>query len=437
MDSFLAQGNHNLSLLAVNLTRRCNLACAHCYQDAGVLNRGDDDELKVDEVKALLDDVARLQHGTMVVLTGGEPLLRKDIETIVRYGTSLNLPMVIGTNGMLLTEQRVASLKQAGLLGLGISLDSLDAERHDSFRGYNGAWTKTMAGIEACRRHRMDFQIHFTLTAHNRQELQPMIEFAQGCGARALNVFFMVCVGRARSYVDLDAEDYESLLVELIRAQSDFPDLILRPRCAPQFKRVAHQMNPEAAINRISGREADGCIAGIHYARVNYNGEVSACPYIERQVGNIRNTPFPVLWEQADDFVRLREAKPVGKCGACEYRYLCGGCRARPLANGGRLMDADDLCHYQPREESISPVIDFSNESPRWSQDAELRLNRVPAFLRPMVRKRTEIYVRELGERYVQARHMSELAAARFGNAGPPGIDGFKNLPPQTGERHE
>lgn len=437
MSNFIPAGSHDLSLLAVNLTRRCNLKCAHCYQDASTLHRGDNDELDADEVKSLLDDIASMKQGTMVVLTGGEPLLRQDIEQFVRYGTELGLPMVIGTNGMLLTEKRVKSLKDAGLLGLGISLDSLDQDYHDQFRGYQGAWARTMAGIERCRDQQMDFQLHFSVTRRNSHELKPVIEFAQSCGARALNVFFTICVGRARSQVDVDPKEYEALLAELVRAQSDYPGLILRPRCAPHYKRIAYEMNPQAAVNRISGREADGCIAGIHYARVNYNGGVTACPYIEQEVGNIRSSAFSQLWENADDFILLRGARPVGKCGICEFQNLCGGCRARPLANGGQLMGADDLCNYQPRGQTVRPVIPVAGETPRWSAEAEHRLHRVPAFLRSMVKKRTEVYVQELGEKWIYSRHMSALAAARFGSAGPPALNPADKNAGQFGERHE
>jgi len=409
-----------LSLLAINLTRRCNLACAHCYLDAKTLRRGDGDELSTTDVQALLDDVAALGHGTLVVLTGGEPLLRKDLEALIRHGSARGLPMVIGTNAMLLSERRVRSLKSAGVLGLGISLDSLDPDCHDRFRGRAGAWAKTMAGIERCRRNGVDFQLHFSVTDKNAHELPSMIEFAQSCGARSLNVFFLVCVGRARSVVDLTPERYEKVLVDLIQAQADYPGLIVRPRCAPHYKRIAHQLQPQAAINRISGREGDGCIAGVHYARVNHRGGVTACPYIEREVGTIRDTAFSTLWTDAEDFAQLRSPALGGKCGACEYRMLCGGCRARPLAAGGALMDADDLCAYEPQGRSLVHPISLIDGAPHWSPEAEQRLSRVPVFLRVMVRKRAEAYVGGLGEDRVTPRHLSELAAARFGPAGPP-----------------
>lgn len=424
------KGSPALSLLAINLTRRCNLACAHCYLDATTLRHGDGDELSTTEVQALLDDVAAQGQGTMVVLTGGEPLLRKDLETLIRHGSGLGLPMVVGTNGMLLTERRVRSLKNAGVLGLGISLDSLDAECHDRFRGRAGAWAKTMAGIERCRRISLDFQLHFSVTDANAHELPSMIEFAQTCGARSLNVFFLVCVGRAQSVMALAPQRYEELLADLIRAQAKYPNLIVRPRCAPHYKRIAHQLQPQAAINRISGREGDGCIAGVHYARVNHRGGVTACPYIEQEVGTIRDTAFSTLWANAEDFARLRSPVLGGKCGACEYRMLCGGCRARPLAAGGGLMDSDNLCTYRPQGRTlVPPIADGAEAAPRWTPEAEQRLARVPAFLRALVKKRAEAYVAGLGEGRVTARHLSDLAAARFGPAGPPKL-------PVDGARH-
>lgn len=432
------KGGPALSLLAINLTRRCNLACAHCYLDATTLRQGDGDELSTTEARALLDDVAALGHGTLVVLTGGEPLLRKDLETLVRHGSALGLPMVVGTNGMLLRERRVRSLKNAGVLGLGISLDSLDPDCHDRFRGQVGAWAKTMAGIERCRRIGLDFQLHFSVTDKNAHELASMVEFAQSCGARSLNVFFLVCVGRAQSVMALAPQRYEELLAYLIRAQAEHPTLIVRPRCAPHYKRVAYQLQPQAAINRISGREGDGCIAGVHYARVNHRGGVTACPYIEQEVGNIRNTAFSALWTDAGDFARLRSPTLGGKCGACEYRMLCGGCRARPLAKGGGLMDADDLCGYEPQGRVlVHPMTGLANVAPHWSPEAEQRLSRVPGFLRVMVKKRAEAYVSGLGEDRVTGQHLSDMAAARFGPAGPPKLPEDKTSAASKWEREK
>ena len=409
-----------LRLLAINLTRRCNLSCAHCYLDADVLSRSTNDELTTAEVCELLDDIIACGDGTMVVLTGGEPLLRRDLEEIVAHGSRLGFAMVLGSNGMLLTERRVASLHSAGLLGVGISVDSLQADKHDQFRGKPGSWVRTMAGIEQCRRQELSFQLHFSVTDDNVDETTAMIEFAGASGARVLNVFFLICTGRGSTFTDLSATRYERVLGELIDAQQDHPELIIRPRCAPHFKRVALQRRPDSLLNRISGNDGDGCIAGTHYCRVTPEGAVTACPYIEEEVGNIRQQAFADIWTDADDFLRLRMAGLGGACGACEYRKLCGGCRARPVAAGGDLMDADPFCAYVPEGGAvIEPLAELAGSCIRWTEQAETRISRIPAFLRQMIRKRAEAYVFELGEEAVTTDHLDVLTARRFGNGVP------------------
>ena len=411
---------NELLLLAVNLTRRCNLACAHCYLDAATLKHGTADELTTGEVRGLLDDVARCGEGPMVILTGGEPLMRRDLEEIIAYGASQGLAMVVGTNGTMLTTRRVGTLKEAGVLGLGISVDSLNPARHDSFRGREGAWAKTMAGIEACRRRDLSFQIHFSITQQNVHELWSMIEFARSAGARVLNVFFLICTGRGESVTDLTPQRYEKVLRQLIDAQEQYRELIIRPRCAPHFKRIAHQRRPDSPMNRISGRDGDGCIAGIHYCRVTPKGAVTACPYIPDEVGNIRLQPFEHIWNTSPVFQQLREPVLRGVCGSCEYRLLCGGCRARPLAFGGDLMDTDPWCLYRPQgRPPIEPITATQLADIEWSRAAKKRLGRVPIFLRKMVQKRAEAYVAELGQQRVMPEHLAELAAKRFGGNVP------------------
>jgi radical SAM protein with 4Fe4S-binding SPASM domain len=372
------------------------------------------------EVCRVLEDIARRGDGTMVVLTGGEPLVRPDIEEITAFGTQLELAMVVGTNGTLLTARRVGSLKQAGLLGAGISVDSLDPDRHDSFRGRPGSWAKTMAGIENCRQYELNFQIHFSVTEDNADELPSMAQFAAASGARVLNVFFLVCTGRGESITDISPQRYEQILTEIIDMQERNPGLIIRPRCAPHFKRVAYQRDPDALLNRISGKEGDGCIAGSHYCRITPEGGVTACPYISDEVGNIRRRSFMEIWDDSPQFNLLRQPKLSGRCGGCEFQKLCGGCRARPLALGGDLMDADPWCVYEPEGRTpIEPLANDELAGLSWSADAAQRLQRVPAFLRKMVRKRAEAYVAGLGEQQVTPAHLAVLSARRFGNSKP------------------
>ncbi|MCP4387100.1 MAG: radical SAM protein [Gammaproteobacteria bacterium] len=411
---------NDLYLLAVNLTRRCNLACAHCYMDAETLKQGGADELKTAEVNALLEQIASRGTDTMVVLTGGEPLLRRDLEEMVAHGSELGLSMVIGTNGVALTDRRVKSLQAAGVMGMGISLDSLDPVRHDEFRGYPGGWEKTLAGMEACRRNGLPFQVHFSVTEENADEIRAMIDFAATVGAHVLNVFFLICTGRGESMSDISPLRYERVLEELVDAQTS-TDLIVRARCAPHFKRVAYQRDPASRLTRADGYEGGGCLAGIHYCRVTPEGGITACPYIPDEEDNIRQAPFWEIWDHSPTFSRLRNPELDGKCGVCEFRLLCGGCRARPKALGGTLMDTDPWCVYEPGDaELIQPLATESSDDVTWSAEAEQRLSRVPGFLRKMVRKRAQDFVRESGETVVSVEHMATLAARRFGEDGPP-----------------
>ncbi len=412
---------NDLYLLAINLTRCCNLACAHCYMDAETREHGGERELNTVEICRLLEQIAERGTDTMVVLTGGEPLLRHDLEQLVAHGSGLGLSMVVGTNGVLLDQRRVKSLREAGTLGVGISLDSLDPAHHDRFRGCPGSWEKTLAGMEACRRHRLPFQVHFSVTDKNAGEVPAMIDFSRAAGAHVLNIFFLVCTGRGESMSDIGPARYEQVLDQLVKAQAKSTDLIIRARCAPHFKRVAYQNDPESPLTRAQGYEGGGCLAGIHYCRVTPEGAVTACPYIPDEEGGVRETPFWEIWDRSPTFARLRNPALGGKCGHCEYRKLCGGCRARPRAMGQSLMDADPWCTHQPTGAPIIQPLQVQTEpAVTWSAEAEQRLTRVPGFLRKMVKKRAEDYVRELGESRVTPQHMAALASRRFGTNMPP-----------------
>lgn len=410
---------NDLFLLAINLTRRCNLACAHCYLDAHTLKNGSVNELGRDEVCQLLDRITEKTTEVMVVLTGGEPLMRPDLESMVNFGTRRGLSMVVGTNGVMLTEKRVQSLKLAGAMGVGISVDSLDPEQHDRFRGRAGAWEKTLAGIEACRRHELPFQVHFSVTESNAGEVPAMIDFARASGARVLNIFFLICTGRGESMSDINPVTYEHVLNQLVEAQSENKELLIRARCAPHFKRIAYEHDPQSPLTRAKGYEGGGCLAGIHYCRITPDGDVTACPYIPDSEGNIRQTPFWEIWEQSATFASLRSPSLKGKCSQCEYRQLCGGCRARPLALGGSFMDSDPWCSYQPTSNSVIQPLIATPSTVTWTAEAEQRLQRVPSFLRKMVKNRAEAFVQELGENAVTTEHMATLAARRFGNTDP------------------
>jgi len=210
------------------------------------------------------------------------------------------------------------------------------------------------------------------------------------------------------------------ILQQLVIAQEQTEDLIIRARCAPHFKRVAYQHNPNSTLTRAEGYEGGGCLAGLHYCRITPEGGVTACPYIPDEEGSIRQQSFWEIWDEAPSFKQLRDPHLNGKCGKCEFQKLCGGCRARPLAMGGSIMDADPWCgHYPTGQPIIEPYVEPKSNTVDWSPEAEKRLQRVPGFLRKMVRKRAEDFVRKQGEATVTPEHMSALASQRFGDRFP------------------
>ena len=422
---------NDLFLIAINLTYRCNLKCSHCYMDADALEGGSEDELTTEEVKKLLNEIAGRSNETMVVLTGGEPLLRRDLEELVSHGHQLGLSMVVGTNGVLLHELRVQSLKSAGAMGIGISLDSLNPDQHDNFRGCSGSWEKTLAGMEACRKFDMTFQVHFSVTEQNATEVPAMIDFTQSVGARVLNIFFLVCTGRGEGMSDITPQHYEQVLEEIVKGQEAHPELIIRARCAPHFKRIAYQQDPKSTLTRAEGYEGGGCLAGIHYCRITPEGDVTACPYIPDSEGSIKGETFLEIWDSSETFNSLRNPELEGKCGQCEFQQLCGGCRARPPAIARSqteddiplqqdLMKSDPWCIYTPNGgKVIEPLNAISTTTIEWSEDAEKRLKRIPPFLRKMVKKRAESFVAEQNESIVTPAHMATMAKRRFGDNMP------------------
>jgi AdoMet-dependent heme synthase len=409
-------------LVALNLTRRCNLNCAHCYLDAGSRESDDSGELSTAEVKGLLDDIAGLSDETMVVFTGGEPLLRADLTDLVAHASGLGLMAVLGTNGMGLNDRRAIALKDVGLQGAGISLDSLDAAAHDRFRGLPGSWGRAQDAIDVCRRIGLRFQIHFSVTDDNAHELNEMIAYARDVGAFVLNIFFLVCTGRGEKVTNVSAQTYEQVMRQVTEAARRETDIMIRAKCAPHFKRMAWELDPDWPVTTAHGYEAGGCLAGTRYCRVTPDGGVTACPYMEEEVGSIRDQHFADIWRDAPQFAALRRPVLEGRCGACEYAKICGGCRARPLARDGDLMGEDFLCAYQPQGGAVIEPLGSMGDSLRWTPEAEEWLARIPSFVRRFVRGKAEDHVRANDGVEVTGAVMmelSKLAESRFGGKRP------------------
>ena len=380
-------------LVAVNVTRRCNLNCAHCYLDATQRWTAHGDELGQRDLAPVFAELGQHAPSTIVVLTGGEPLLHPEIEAMTEAGVAAGLQVVLGTNGVLLSEARIKQFKALGLAGVGISLDSIGASEHDSFRGAPGAYEKSCQAIRLCAARQLHVQVHFTVTSRNYRELERAVSLSKDLGASIINFFFLVCVGRGRPVLDLPAPLYEQVLREIADLQMRSRGIMIQSRCAPHFKRVLYQHSPQSPYTRATGYDGGGCLAGTHYCRIDPTGELTPCPYIELSVGNIRWRSFWELWQTAPLFHSLRRPALGGRCGVCEYRLLCGGCRARSLVERGTLFDEDPSCGYTPQGNNLIVIPERAEPAPThvtWTPEALARLNRAPIFLRKMVQVKLE-----------------------------------------------
>jgi len=330
-------------MVSWNITRECNLACRHCYRDAGEKEAG---ELTLDEGLSLIDEIAALGF-KLLILSGGEPLLRGDILKLIEQAVIKGLRTVIGTNGTLITPEMAEALKGAGLARAGISIDSPSQSAHDAFRRHEGAFQKTLKGIDACRRAGLQFQIHTTVREHNFHEIEAITDFAIEQGAAAHHVFFLVPTGRA-SFMKkelLNARSHEELLKRMLMKQQKIP-IELKPTCAPTFMRIARQMGLDLRFTR-------GCLAARSYCVITPRGEVHPCPYLPLSAGNVKATGFSSLWKEATLLNELRKDTLEGKCGTCTHQDICGGCRARAFyASGGNMMAADPWCLYRGEDQT-------------------------------------------------------------------------------------
>lgn len=396
------------SLVSWNLTRRCNLRCPHCYLSAG---KKEEDELTTAECLGLLDEMQAL--GTeMVILTGGEPLLRKDIYDLARGASERGLWVVMGTNGVLVDDRVAQKMIECGVKGVGISIDSVDPAKHNSFRGGPNAWEHSVKALEVCKANGLEVLVQTTVMDMNRDEIPQLLEFARERGAWSFNLYFLVQTGRGQQMNDLDPERTERLLTELVEVQESYRPMLVRSKCAPQFKRIAYELGR-------GGLESGGCMAGTHYCRITPSGDVTPCPYMTVVAGNVRERSFTEVWRSSPVLTALRDPSRLkGRCGSCEYNELCGGCRCRAYAGLGDYLEEDPACPYEPTGVPLEEV------RVEWDDDARARLERIPiAFIRDKVRQGLEAFARSQGASRVTAELMQE------GMQGEGRPAAFQNMP--------
>jgi len=390
------------------------LRCIHCRATATELSSPND--LPTTKALNIIKQVSQLSL-PILVLSGGEPLFRQDIFELAASARDCGLRVALATNGTLVTKQVAQKIVDAGVRRVSISLDGADAATHDTFRGIPGAFEAALCGLRNLKDLGMSVQINMTIARHNAHQLPLVLGLARRVGADALHTFLLVPVGCG---VDIAAEqmvpadEYEKILNWFYdRAQEG--GIELKATCAPHYFRVVRQrraaerraaamreaapagngrdigptemtmpgstgiaLHPSAATARPGhpdGMNATtkGCLAGTGVAFISYQGEVYPCGYLPVLAGNLHQQSLAEIWENAPVFQALRDTGNLqGKCGYCEFRNICMGCRARAFAATGNYLDEEPFCVYQPRQAAEPDGIRPSGErrSPLSSQGA-------------------------------------------------------------------
>ncbi len=399
-------------VIAWNLTRRCNLACAHCYISAGAWHAADGELPTVDCLR-IVDEILAVNPSPMLILSGGEPLLRDDLETIAARAAAGGATVVVGTNGTRLTDARIGSLMEAGVGGVAVSIDSLDETYHDRFRHGAGALADTVAAVERLRARGLDFIVQTSVTKGNRAELAEIAAWSAARGAVAFNVYFLVATGRGEGMSGLSPEENETVLGELVELEREYRGrMLVRSKCMPAIMRRVHAADGDSPLLGYATR----CPCGVQYCRITPEGKVTPCPYTPLVAGDLTRASFGEVWEDSAVFADIRGGELGGRCGRCGYREVCGGCRARAYAETGDPLAEDPACGYQPDgHEAVvaSPAAVTYGESAertmQWTPEAEARIARAPSFVRGVVAARVEKFAAERGHARVTPEVLDEV----------------------------
>jgi heme b synthase len=352
-------------LVAWEVTRQCKLKCKHCRASAESIPY--ENELSTKECFQLLDNIASFVK-PIIILTGGEPMLRKDIFEIAKYGGSLGLRMVIAPCGVLITEESTKLMKESGIKRVSISLDGPTKEDHDSFRGVDGAFEATIKGIEHLKKAGLEFQVNTTITKLNYSKISDILKLAIRLGAVAFHPFLLVPTGRGKELADqaIPPKDYETILNWIYEKQNDLP-ILFKPTCAPHYHRIMRQRakenhpamthgnvhpsdHPLDSTQGLLNEMTKGCMGGLSFCFISHTGIVQICGFMDVACGDIRKNSFWQIWENAKVFQNIRNTTNYkGKCGYCEYVNICGGCRARAYAITGDYLSEEPSCVYTPK----------------------------------------------------------------------------------------
>ncbi|MBU0494440.1 MAG: radical SAM protein [Chloroflexi bacterium] len=338
------------------MTAACNLRCIHCHTSGG---QRSPDELTTQEAKRLFDQLAEVSEFRMMAYTGGEPLMRGDLMELLAYSQALGFTNTIATNATLIDDAVARDLRRYGVAIGAVSLDGFDAATHDYVRNQPGAFDAALRGIEALRRAGIPLHINITAMEYNLDQLESLMGLLDELGTAILIMYQLVPVGRGHAIEQaaLDLGANERLIRFMAQAQR-VSQAIMEPVAGPQYWPFLLQQNGirGGPLLRLAETVFHGCSAGRGFVYIKPNGEVWPCPFIEVPCGNVRETPFKTIWADAPIFqdLRDREHRLQGRCGECEYRKLCGGCRGRTLAVTGNLLAEDPSCFIHANQEQTS-----------------------------------------------------------------------------------
>ncbi len=355
------------------ITQSCDLACKHCRAAAQPIPHPD--ELTHEEGKALIDQIADM-HIPIFVFTGGDPMKRKDVFDLIRYAASKDVKVAVTPSATpLLTRDAIFKLKEAGLVRLGISLDGSTPEIHDTFRGLPGAYARTIQAIEWANEAGIPIQVHSTISRHNAHDLDGLCNLFEKLAIVMWNVFFLVPVGRGQLDDLLSGEEFEQVFGKIYEL-SRRVDFQIKTTEAMHYRRYLIQHNleerkmgnghghsgglkPAAYEPGTPTTDAQSRTANWTTRRVNdgkgfmfisHVGNVYPSGFLPIHAGNIRETPLADIYRNSSIFKALRNTSRLeGKCGACEFKEICGGSRARAYALTGDPLAQEPCCIYQPK----------------------------------------------------------------------------------------
>lgn len=341
-----------LKIIALEVTRTCNLACRHCRGDSK--DRTYPDDLTYEEITEILDNTATFAS-PIIIITGGEPLMRPDVFDIARYSSSTcRFRTVLATCGHLLTDEATERLIESGVSRISISIDGATAEVHDAFRGVPGAFERAIAGLETAHQHGLPFQINSTLTKFNIGDLDALHDLAVSHGAVGFHPFLLVPMGRGSSIADnaLGPDTYEAAL-DRIAGMAELSPIEIKPTCAPHYYRIIRQRKKDSGTDESTyGSLTKGCLGGQGFVFISHAGKVQMCGFLEIEAGDLRaeERNLKNIWETSSFFHQIRDLDGYhGKCGICEFRRVCGGCRARAYYQNGDWLGEEPNCIYIPK----------------------------------------------------------------------------------------